>query len=270
MHDDLDLPDLSDDCPLELEDRNFIEGLGELPAAWMEAARPEEVLCDWHRKENQLQMGSCQGTELSSVLERLWFAITGQIVQLSKIFGYLGSQWLGRRLGADNGSRLTDGAQLALKYGIAPEALTGYPATYPAKAERDRILSPANFAAALQYRAKTAITLKANADEAYNVIGGGGGISFKVLWYRGMIPRDRIVRDFNPPAGTTSQHAMCVLGYRKSGILLPINSHNDGQYEITPEAYEKMLRHPQTAAIGFLPGEQPIDWYGDSYMLGKG
>ena len=270
MDDDLTRPSLSYVPGDRASEQRYVESLGELPSDWLSFARPAEVTCEWHRKENQLQMGSCQGTELSSVLERLWFAATGEIVQLSKIFAYLATQAIGGRIGADNGSKPTDGAQLATQYGVPLESLTGYPPTYPNAQLRAQILSKTNYAAAAKYKAKSAVRMRANADEACNLIGGGGGISFGSMWYPGMIPRDRIVRVYNPPRGTVSRHAQCILGYRPDLRLYGWNSHNDGQYEFTPEAYEQMVRHPETVAIGLLGGEQPVDWYADSYMLGKG
>ena len=82
----------------EKEDHAFLNALSEVPMAtkaWSEFSRPAEIGVEWHHTEDQGQIGSCQGNDLSSVLERLAF-VRGERVQLSRIFAYLATQKIGR------------------------------------------------------------------------------------------------------------------------------------------------------------------------------
>lgn len=255
-------------CRLDLEDMKFIQDLPELPVksdVWRDFKRPDEVLVDWHRTENQGRIGSCQGHSLTSVLERLWFVATGKKVQLSEIFAYLATQKIDGLLGSDDGSTITGGAKLGMTVGVPTEDKTGYPQAYPSRSQISAILSQANYAAGAEYKAKSIWRATVSADDSKDFIGGGGGISFGCAWYSGMIPRDRIVRRYSP-GNSRSGHAMACLGYRKNGLLICVNSHADGPYEVDPEAWEAILRHPRTAAVG-LKGDveaKPVDWYKES------
>lgn len=257
---------MSDDKTLiEMEDREWVASLEDVPDEFIACRRPEEVRNEWHRKENQLQLGSCGGTENSSALERLHFVSTGEVVQLSKIFAYLACQKLDGLLGADRGSTIANGAKLALNTGICPESLTGYPKSYPDAAARAKILSKENYAAAAPYKAAKAVKM-AGSEQSYDLIGGGGAINFCVLVYQGWIPADRIIRKYAPPKGARSGHANVNMGYLKDGLFEPWNSWNDGPYRVTPEAWEQMLRHPYTVAIGLLgnEGKPNVDWQNKS------
>lgn len=256
-------------CRLDLEDRDLLLSLPDAPmksAEWQAFSRPAEVDISWHRTENQGSIGSCQGHGLSSVLERLAF-VRGVKVQLSEIFAYLATQKVDGLLGSDDGSTISGGGKIALKVGCPREELTGYPRQYPGTSARSKILSPENYTAAKEFIAKSLWKVSADLDENYNFIGGGGGISFGIVWYQGLIPKDRVVRKFAPTrSNALGGHAMCVLGYTKTGELRAANSHADGPYLITPEAWVAMINHRQTAAIGLMGNKEatPVDWYSNS------
>lgn len=257
-------------CRLDLEDRAAFDALPPIPRAFAAFSRPAEVPVDWHKTENQGQIGSCQGNGLTSVLERLQFVRfrdPARVVQLSRMFAYLATQKLDGLLGNDQGSTISNGVKLALSVGVPPEELTGYPSAYPGRAERDRILSQANYAAGEPFKAVSSWRCPEDPDEAMNFIGGGGGISFGIPYWEGLIPRDRVVRSFNPPSRFGS-HAMANLGYTVRGTMRGVNSHKDGPFEIAPEAWRAMIRHPWTVAIGLVGTEDsgPVDWLNDSYI----
>jgi hypothetical protein len=249
----------------EREDRKYLRNLPQIPMQdprWMRFSRPVEVTIDWHKEEDQLQIGSCQGNGLSSVIERLAFVV-GKKVQLSRIFAYLATQKIDGLLGSDSGSTISGGAKLATTVGCPLESATGYPRTYPGKAERDRILSAANYKAAGEYKALSAWQVTRNHDELLDFIGGGGGVSFGIRYGAATIPSDRVIRRFYPGRGG---HAMCILGYTKDGDLRAVNSHGDGAYLITPAAWSQMLADSWTSAIGLMGTKEPvpIDWYANS------
>lgn len=253
------------DWAWEQEDYGYLQNLPESPVrgpAWEAFKRPPEVNINWHRTENQGRIGSCQGHALSSVLERLAF-VRGENVQLSEIFAYLGSQKIDGLLGGDRGSTVSGGCKLAVEFGCTPEARTGYPTSYPGRAERDKILSAENYAAAAPYKAKSSWRVPDDYDALLDFIGGGGGVNFGIKYGSGMIPKDRIVRSYSPGMGG---HAMCILGYDKDGNLRAANSHGDGGYLIMPKAWQQIMSHRYTAAIGLMgnAGGQPVDWYQNS------
>jgi hypothetical protein len=261
-------------CRLDLENFEELAAMPSLPETFMAFERPKEVPVDWHRTENQGRLGSCQGTALTSVLERLWLVMTGEVVQLSKIFAYLGSQQIGNLLGIDQGSRPTDGIKLALNYGAPEETLTGYPAAYPGSAAIKQVLSKNNFAAALRYKAKSACVFRPDdgVDAHLNFIGGGGAEWFGIKWYDGLIPADRIVRKYAPPKGVKlGGHSNAMLGYDKNGLFIPVNSWKDGPYKVTPEALLQMARYPRNVFAGLMGNEgKPVDWVKDSPWNFKG
>jgi len=249
----------------EREDRNFLKSLPILPmhnAAWRIFSRPAEVTLDWHRDENQLKIGSCQGNSLSSVLERCAFVI-GKKVQLSRIFAYLATQRIDGLLGSDNGSTISGGAKLALETGCPLESMTGYPTSYPGRDARNKILSEANYRAGAPYKALSAWQCTRDHEETLNFIGGGGAINFGIAYGNSTIPSNRVIRRFIPGRGG---HAMCVLGYTRDGDLRAMNSHGDGTYLITPTAWQQMLSHNWTTAIGLMGSKEPVpvDWYQNS------
>ena len=250
----------------EAEDRLFFTSLQELPESFRSFSRPAEVPIDWHQTENQGQIGSCTGNGMASVLERLAF-VRGVKVQLSRIFAFLGTQKLDGSLGNSRvGSTVSRACKLAIEVGCPPEELTGYPRSYPGRGDIARILSADNYAAGEPYRASSRWRVsRDDHDETLNFLGGGGGILFGIAWRSGMIPRDRIVRKFRP-GNSRSGHAMCVLGYDRNGNPLAANSHNDGPYTITVDAWKEMMRHRRTSAVGLLgnPKAEPIDWIQNS------
>ena len=247
-------------CRLDLEDRSMLAALPAVPRSFRGFSRPEQVGVEWHRHEQQGRMGSCQGNDLTSCLERLHLVETGQQVQLSRIFAYLASQRIDGLLGSDRGSTISGGVELALTCGVPPEELTGYPRGYPNRIEQWRILAEENYIAGGPYRALSKWSVSCDAERAMDWIGGGGAISIGIAWYAGLIPKDRIVRKFRPP-GRFGGHAVAVLGYADDR-LIAVNSHGDGPFQITADAWQQMHAHRYTAMVGLAGRSEPdpVNW----------
>jgi hypothetical protein len=253
---------------LEREDWDMLGNLAEVPS--FAFTRPKEVKLDDIKRENQGSIGSCQGNSITSCLERLanvegtHYADYKGGVQLSRIYAYLASQKLDGLLGGDNGSTISSGVKVALR-SVPTEANVPYPspARYPGKARRDEILSW--WDRTTPFKAKSTWRVSSDVDAVMDFIGGGGAINMAILWYRGIIPRDRVVRSYRPP-GRTGGHAVAILGYTEDGLLRFMNSHGDGEFRVTPKAFKQMMAHRWTAAIGIKGSEKPdpVDWIEES------
>lgn len=261
-------PIISNSYNWEKEDQGFLASLPDVPmktSEWESLKRPDQIDVDWHKPENQGDIGSCQGNSLTSTLERLMF-VRGENVQLSRIFAYLATQRIDGLLGDDDGSTITGGCKLATETGCCLETLTGYPRQYPSSTERNKILSSSNYTAASAYKAASAWRVPQDHEKILDFIAGGGGINFGIRWYRGFIPYDRIVRDYNP-RNINGGHAMCVLGYDRDQNLIAFNSWGDGSYKITPAAWKQMFSYSNNVAIGLMGNKDAkpsIDWYKNS------
>lgn len=250
-------------CRLELEDRNFLQALPTIPVAFHAFARPAKVTVEWHKTENQGRMGSCQGNDLTSVLERLQQVARKPVTQLSRIFAYLATQRIDGLLGRDQGSTISGGAKLALEFGVPPEAKTGYPPSYPSRDLINALLSQANYEAGALFKALSRWAVPEDPEDAKNWIGGGGGISLGIAWPG--VPHDRVIRSFR---GGNGGHAIAILGY-DDAALTAVNSHGDGPFQITNDAWRQMIRHSYTAAIGLAGSTEPapVDWANESYFV---
>jgi hypothetical protein len=262
-------------CILDAVELAFAASLPQLPPRFARGAtRPREVRNHWFRKENQGGIGSCNGAAWAGMGERVNYSSTGdKTTQLSMLWMYLASQQVGGLLGADNGSRPTDGAKVALNTGICPDSLVPYTQSalsgvYPNRNERARILSPEHAAAAAQYKVKQIWRKPQSHAETLDLIGcSGGGWVYGITWYQGLIPRDRIVREFNPRGkNILGSHALNALGYFENENLEANNTHNDGMFQITPKAWEQMLAHPSTSVVGATGTQdaKPVDWLQNS------
>ncbi len=252
---------------LELEDRETLAALPDVPRSFATASIPDEVSVDWHKHENQGRLGSCQGNALTSCLERLQFVRTrdrSKVEQLSRIFGYLATQKIDGLLGRDQGSTISGGVKLALNDGVPPESNTGYPSQYPASSDRSRILSRSNYEAGAPYKAVSSWRVTDDAVDARQFIGGGGAISLGIKWHSGLIPRSRIVTRFSGGGG--GGHAVAALGYERNGNIVCVNSHGDGEFQVTPDAWRQMVRHSWSAFIGLLGTQEPepVDWFNEN------
>lgn len=240
------MPAVVDNCRLEMEDREFLSGLRDIPPAFSTFARPDSVGVEWHKTENQGSIGSCQGNDLASCVERIAFVRDGSKVQLSRIYAYLRTQQLDGLLGGDRGSTISGGGKVALE-GLPLEELTGYPRSYPGSSERARILGVGQ----LSHKATSLWKVPEDPDEARNWIGGGGAISIGIQWMG--IPNDRILRSYR---GGSGGHANAVLGYTPE-YLIACNSWGDGPWFITNDAWRQMYRHSYTAMVGMAGDHEP-------------
>lgn len=112
-----------------------------LPMSWnyREYFNQLDVLIDethdvtqWLRIENQGGVGSCQGAALTTGAETVHYYESGceDVVQLSKLFAYIGSQEAGGGANGDTGSSMISGIRLLQGTGIPLESTVPYTDRY--------------------------------------------------------------------------------------------------------------------------------------------
>ena len=243
---------------LEKEDRGFLSSLAAIPSTF-KGTRPRKIsAADWHRTENQGPMGSCRGNSGTSVLEKLAFVRNKSRVQLSRIFFYLATQKIDGLLGGDRGCTISNGFKLMLETGCPLEESTGYPGSYPGSTERQQVLASENYAAGAPFKALSVRQAPTEYDDVCDVVAGGGAIDFGIMWSG--IPSDRVIRNWRPGNGG---HANWIAGYDDDRRMYEAwNSHGDGLYWITPEAWKQMMAHRWTAAGAVFGQTEPefVNW----------
>jgi len=95
---------------------------------------------EWLRIENQLQVGSCQANALTTGREAVYYYASGceKVVQLSRVFGYIGSQEKGGGARGDTGSSMISGIRLLKELGLPLESSVPYTDNYNAMVLRYR------------------------------------------------------------------------------------------------------------------------------------
>ena len=258
---------------LDKEDREFLDSLPEVPMMFgFGSQRPERITVpEFHVRHNQGSMGSCQGHSITSCVERLLtVGRTYKGTQLSRIYAYLASQQVDGLLGSDRGSTISAGVKVAMQ-GIPKESDIPYPspARYPGRSQRQQILDSWDSYQTEPFSAKSSWKVPKDPEAIRQFLAGGGAINLGILWYGGIIPRNRVVTHFNSNA-RGGGHALSVLGYEPDRFTL-LNSHGDGLFWVMDDALMAMLNHSWTAAVGVLgspdPEPEPVDWFTDSPMF---
>jgi C1A family cysteine protease len=163
---------------IDLEDRQTISKMsvdaeylmmGDLP----DRVDPRQTILykegGWLPTEDQGQIGSCQGQALTENFEYNYTVDTGQVLQFSRMYAYIGSQKKDNIRG-DRGSTLSGGTKLALE-GICPEKDGPYTNRYPGW----EYITPAMVEAAKPYKMQSSTIIK-SAIEMKQYIGSGIGI----------------------------------------------------------------------------------------------
>jgi hypothetical protein len=252
----------------DLEDRHeLLMTSTPLPEDLMRGfAEPEEIdPRPWHRIENQGSMGSCQGHALSSVCEMAYHITTGNVIQFSPLYAYLGTQELDGLLGRDVGSTIEGGLRLVREKGICPLEFMPYP--NPVR-YTSRIPQEARDAAR-PFKIRSHTFCKSYADVYQFLASGQGGVSIGIGW--GNFDSDGLVETYRIGRGG---HAVALLGYSKRQAadgrkyLWLANSWAtswgvNGWAEVSPRAIDQMFQASYTVMIGMSDLETPKPRYVD-------
>lgn len=132
-------------------------------------------------QENQLQMGSCQGHSLSTVVELCQRILTGDYTQLSRMYAYIETQRIDGLIGYDRGSTVWGGVQLAEGKGICAEALWTYTGKYSTKPTGSYTLAEC-YSDAANRKLKKHVKMNSYEDVAKFIGLGIGGVHWGIGW----------------------------------------------------------------------------------------
>lgn len=229
---------------------------------------PEEIdPRSWMQVENQSSMGSCQGHALSSVCEFVFNIESEEVIQFSRMFGYLGTQKLDGLLGRDRGSTINGGRKLVQEYGICRESV--FP--YPNPVRYSPQIPEMAWTDAKNYKIKTHSFCRSYDDVFAFLASGQGAVEIGIRWRSSM--RGAVIEKFSGGGG--GGHAVAFLGYSRRkdsqdrNYLWLVNSWGkgwgkDGWAEVAPGAVDQMARDQYTVMIGLsdmdTPKPRPIKW----------
>lgn len=256
------------------EDRTRIAALCAPHQAAAKAFRsveiPENLTRDWLRVESQDQIGSCQGHGLTTLGECLHFnASGGEVVQLSRLHAYLGTQLIdqhervpGVAVGSDTGSTIAGGLDYA-KRGFALETACPYRGdAYPSMAECRRILS---IPVESRFAVQSGFAVESY-QHALQCLAGGMVLTIGTIWPFKIAPGFVVQRWL--PARDGGGHARVVCEIR-SRRPTEINSWGrdwgiNGRFSWTEAAFNAMLKHPDTVCLAVSgmakPKPQRVDF----------
>lgn len=224
---------------------------------------PENLTHDWIRVEDQQRIGSCQGHDLTSLGEILHYYNTGgEVVQLSRLHAYIGTQRIdeqagtqGVYVGGDTGSTIGGGLQYALS-GFVDETNCPYRGdAYPSINECRRILAikqDPRFAVLSGFQVESYL-------HGLQCLAGGMVLTIGTIWDF-LIDPDWIVRQWAPPQ--RGQGHARVIAEIRNRRLTEINSYSknwgkNGRFSWEESAFNAMLRHPWTVCLAVTGQAKP-------------
>lgn len=222
---------------------------------------PENLTHDWLRVEHQGQIGSCQGTELTTGGEVLHFLSTGEQVQLSRLHAFIGTQSIDQKNGvpgvypgAPTGSTISGGLEYGLK-GFVLESDCPYRGDrYPSQSECQRILSIPQDG---RFRIRSGFKVESY-QHGLQCVAGGMVLSIGTIWDF-LIDRDWIVRQWLPQGQSGHARSICEIRNRR---LCEVNSWGrdwglNGRFCWEEAAFNSMLKHPWTVCLALTGDAKP-------------
>lgn len=224
-------------------------------SAFRDVEIPENLTRDWIRVEDQERIGSCQGHGITTLGEVLHFnATAGEVVQLSRLHAYIGTQKIdqatgvpGVRVGWDTGSTIGNGLEYA-KRGFVLETNCPYNGqAYPNGSECRRILSIEQDG---RFRVLSGFVVESYL-HALQCVSGGMVLTISTIWPFA-IGSDFIVRTWQPSANGGG-HARVIPEIRNRR-LAEVNSWGTdwgikGRFCWEESAFNAMLAHPWTVCL---------------------
>ncbi len=238
---------------------------------------PEELdVAQFHQLEDQKQLGSCRAHSRTSLAEWVHFLQSGELfsgktIQFSRQFAYNEIRNIDGIRG-DQGCTMRGGIKFDETIGHCLEEHFPY-------SGRDQRRSPQVCFDYAEFQLKTNLIVESY-DEAWRIKAGRiGDIEIGMIWPDCM-QQQRVIEEFyigGRGAGRhAGGHAVAILGWSKRQdprgrryfkIQNSWNKRNwensiDGIKELSPKAFEQILRHPHTVCIGssHLSNTEPQSW----------
>lgn len=225
---------------------------------------PEEINPTWLRTENQRNMGSCQGHELSTLGEIAFhYASGGEVIQFSPLFAYYATQKIDGLQGQDRGSTISGGAEVATTLGFCPLEVMPYPdpVRYKWELPQKAIDAAKDFVCGY----KTRIT---NYQQGFQFMATGqGGVGIGILWDSSVMKpnSENCIESYRAGGGG---HAVAFVGYSKRKARdgrkywrlrnsWGLDWGDDGEAEVSPFAIDQMFASRYTVAIGISDLKSP-------------
>lgn len=219
------------------------------PAAIMPEVDPTKFL----KIESQGSIPACSGHAASTAAECIAGLQAGdfsKVPQLSRKFAWENGQkkWMGK-VDWKNGCTIEGVVRGLIEDGVPSEAVAPY--SFNALST-----TPAAYADASRYKVRNTVDI-GNLNDAKNFLGGGyGSLICGFIWTQRMSQCRGILRlnDVRED-GSRSGHAVAIVGYRKNGNFLLVNSWGtqwgvNGVAEVEPLALEYLLGRPYTVVTG--------------------
>lgn len=195
---------------------------------------------NWGFRNERQNMNDCQGNALTGGVEVIQKNLTGRVEQLARKYAYQWSEYYDGNLGKNRGSTIHSGVKVATQLGIPLEA------EYPYDRYTRKISQLRSWTSEVQSSASTrkiAGHISAPPWEMllpYIVTGNPlhWGTYWPLKW-----DSDRVVRKYrrNHGRGGHATVGVWVVKTRRGEFLLKVaNSHGDGYFYVSEDAYEEM------------------------------
>ena len=204
---------------------------------------------------NQGRLGSCQGQAIAKLVAALYFFATGKWVPLSALKAYIDTQKIDGLLGADWGSTIAGGIQMA-QTGLSTEDACPYRDTYPTQPEIKRILAIATEA---RFAVKSGLRVMSH-QHLKELTAGLMPASIGTYWPF-VIDNDWVVRRWQRIANGGG-HARVFVGSFKNSLPGEDNSWgdwgDDGRFWWEEAAFNACLRDPSTVCTAVSELAEPV------------
>ena len=224
----------------------------------------------WMKCEQQGAINSCSANGITSVAEKLEYARTGKVVQLSRWFQYVNSEvFTFGRPGLDQGATLSAALRVGREIGFVPESDEPYPSVY----DRNRLQFNTEIKRLAESRKITStISLKSGYEAWRTLLGRNiGGVLLGMYWpvsldANGLANRIPTGGGGHAIAGLFLADTSDANGNPDVWIL---NSHStsfglNGWFKVTRSFIEDLQSRDDFGNVGVsdmsVPGPRVVDW----------
>ncbi len=179
---------------------------------------------NWLRTENQVSTNSCGGQSLSTAGELVYWLKTGQVIQLSRWFGYIEGQRLAGRLSPRNGLAIVHGVKVFKNLGLPLEELCPFTGRWYTDISKEA------YEDALNRQLLQSYVLDTSQKGTDFLMANAGAIYFGMPWVNSFRAAQEIITEVR---GSTrvGWHALAFVGWIEvdgEPLYILANSHGKG------------------------------------------